>query len=195
MAKEKHILKSKRLLIKPANPDDLFDSPWDIFLKNDPERKLGWISFEGEKANGVIPISIELDDNYRNQGYGTEAIKLMTDFAFLFKPIYEIQTDTVPENDAYIYALEKAGYVIRSANKKNEHYSIVKPKPVWTGLYIFIGVIAGCMLGIVFENMWLGMAAGVMLGIIIGALLDIGENKERTETLGHKEEKRRQLNK
>ncbi|MCQ2520566.1 MAG: GNAT family N-acetyltransferase [Lachnospiraceae bacterium] len=180
-------LKGRKVLLLPTNKDDLWNEPWDIILKNDEERKMGWISFAGEKANGLIPISIELEKNFRNQGYGTEALKLMTEFAFDHSGVYEIEAESDSENDSYIFALEKAGYVMRSKRKGVERYSIVKPKSVWTGLYIFIGICAGCILGIVLSNMWVGLAAGVLIGTIIGATLDNNEAKERESMIGHKD--------
>lgn len=187
MAKEKYTQKTHKLVIKPTDESNIWEAPWEIYLREDDPRKIGWISFAGDKANGTIPITIELEKYYKNMGYGTEALKVMTEFAFNFSDIYEIQTDSSTENDAYIHALEKAGFIYRYGNKESEHYSKVKEKTAWTGLYIVIGIIAGYLIGFVLSNLWVGLIGGVLVGIVLGSALDNTARQAREKVRGHKE--------
>ena len=103
----------------------------------------------------------------------------MTDWAFSYKNIYEIKTTSDPENDSFINALEKSGYVIRTYSKTEETYSIKKPKTAWSGLYIIIGIIIGLLLGIVFGNLWFGFVSGLLICQLLGASMDIKAKKEK----------------
>ena len=147
------------------------------------------MSFAGEKALGTVPIRIELIQKYRDRGIGTEVIRMMVDWAFLHKNVYEVTAVTEHENDRCINALQKAGFVFRDKVGKEETYSIKKPKSNWTGLYIIIGFITGLILGIVLENSWLGMAMGIVAGVVAGAILDSGIRKDREKVTGKKQEK------
>lgn len=182
-----NVIRTVNLIIYPSNESDLWNSRWIITLKKSDGSQIGWVSFEGNKSLGTIPISIELEPLFRNRGYGTEAIKAMTDWAFNYKNIYEIKVSTSPENDSFIFALEKSGYVIRTYSKVEEVYSIIKPKTSWSGLYIVTGIVIGFILGIVFGNLWLGFLLGVFSCLLFGVSLDIKAKKERESVVGKKE--------
>lgn len=173
MMKNKYLLKSDKILVKPQNEEDLWGTAWDILLNEGDNRKIGYISFEGEKYSGTIPISVELDEYHRDKGYGTRAIRLMTDWAFLHSNIYEVETFTDPENDAYIFALEKAGYVYRGhMDDGKDRYSKEKQPTSWLGLYVVIGIAVGAALGIVIDIPWVGIVVGLFAGIVIGRYMD-----------------------
>lgn len=185
MAGRNIVLKSSQFYIKPSNPDDLWQSPWEIFTKND-NSKMGWVSFEGEKYSGTIPISIELEKLYRNRGIGTSVIQMMTDWAFLHSNIYEVETNAAPENDAYIFALEKAGYVFRGHGEKEDRYSKEKQPTSWMGLYVLLGLCVGMGLGIMLSIQWAGLALGLVIGVIFGTYMDKKAISEREKVTGKK---------
>ena len=187
MNKKKFIVKSNNLIIYLNNDADPWNDKWTITLKKSDGAQIGWISFEGIKELGTIPISIELEPLYRNRGLGTEALKVMTDWAFAYKNVYEIKTKVNPENDSYISALEKSGYIIRNYSKVEETYSIIKPKTSWRGLYIIIGIIIGFLLGILFGNLWIGFITGILSCFLIGSVMDLNAKKEREAVVGKKE--------
>lgn len=190
MKKSKYELKSGKIIVRPTNESDLWSSPWDILLNDRDYNELpviGYISFEGEKERGTIPISIEIfDKDNRNKGYGTEAIRLMTDWAFLHKNIFEITAVSEHENSGYIMALQKAGYVMREATREIEHYSIVREATTWTGLYLMIGIVVGLALGFVFGNGWVGLISGLLVCLAIGASMDLKEKTYRESVIGRK---------
>jgi uncharacterized membrane-anchored protein YhcB (DUF1043 family) len=55
-----------------------------------------------------------------------------------------------------------------------------KQKTAWTGVYVFVGLVAGFMIGIVISNLWVGTIAGIVIGIVIGYLMDKKEKREDT---------------
>ena len=182
--KSKNYLKSQNINISPSDDNNLWNEKWIIRLTKDDNREIGTISFEGEKAYGAVPVTICLEERFRNQGYGTEALKLMVDWAFLHTNVYEVKAVTEHENDKCIYALEKAGFVYRSGRGSIEHYSITKPKTAWMGIYILVGVIIGLMLGVVIGIPWVGLIIGLFVSITFGASMDIKANKEREKITG-----------
>lgn len=191
MKKNKYELKSRNLILTASDSEKPFDAHWDICL-NDPglieKPKIGEISFEGEHFKGTIPIKIEIFDKCnRNRGFGTEAIEMMTDWAFDFRNIFEITAVSEHENSAYIMALQKAGYVLRKATRETEYYSIVKQKTAWSGLYLLIGVLVGFVLGFLLSNGWVGLGVGVLSCLIIGTSMDLKEKKYRESVLGRKD--------
>ena len=180
----KHVVKSSKLIITASDDSDIWNADWNIALAKEPEKKIGTISFVGEKVLGAVPIHVELEEAYRNHGYGTEAVSMMTSWAFHFKNIYEIVTESDRENDKWIKVLKKNGFVYRDSEGRTERYSCVKPKTAWTGLYLFIGIFLGLILGIVLAHVKTGLIIGVVIGLIFGLSLDSKANKERESVTG-----------
>ena len=178
-----HVVKSPRITITASDDSDLWNKDWIISLTKD-EKKIGTFSFAGDKELGTVPIHIELDEEYRNQKIGREAIIMMVDWAFRFQNIYEVSAETDRENDKCVKALKKAGFVYREGEGRMEKYSITKPKTAWTGLYLFIGIALGLVLGIVFSHVITGLIAGVVIGVSFGASLDLAAKKEREKVTG-----------
>ena len=181
---KKHVIKSPKITITASDDADLWNADWIISLSKEEGKKIGRFSFAGEKVLGTVPIQIELDKEYQNQGYGTEAIIMMTNWAFHFPNVYEIKTETDRENDKYVKALKKAGFVYRSFEGRTEYYSLTKPKTAWTGLYLFLGVFFGLVLGVAVTTVVTGLIIGVVIGLIIGLSMDVAANKEREKVTG-----------
>lgn len=185
----KYFLKSQFINIAPENEANPWDSEWIIRLTKDDNRVIGKADFLGDRAYGTVPINIFIEERFRNQGYGTEALKMLVDWAFLNKNVYEISAVTEHENDKCIVALEKAGFVYRSGlGTKEERYSITKPKTTWLGIYTIVGVFIGLLLGIVIGIPWAGLVIGLFVCVIFGASLDVKANKEREKITGKHDE-------
>ena len=182
---KKYHLKTVDFTITPADENDLWETEWNIELRSDAER-IGTVSFAGEKARGTVPFTIELSESYRNRGYGTEAIRMMVDGAFLHRNVYEVTAVTEHENDKAVHALEKAGFVYRSREGKTEYYSITKQKTSWLGLYVCIGILVGMILAIVLGSAPIGMLLGILICVAIGVGMDASENKARERVTGEK---------
>lgn len=183
---KKHVVKSPKLTIVATDDNDIWNADWNIYLTGKDERKIGTFSFSGEKVLGAVPIHVELDQEFQNQGLGTEAISIMISWAFLFKNIYEIKAETDRENDKCVKALKKNGFVFRENVGRTEYYSLTKAKTAWTGLYLFIGILIGFILGIVLAHIITGMIIGVVIGLSIGLSMDVAANKEREGVTGKK---------
>lgn len=182
----RHVLSSSKLTITASDDKDLWNAPWNITLSGKEEKKIGFVTFAGEKVLGAIPIYVELDEEFRNHGYGTEAVAMMTNWAFGFRNIYEIKAETDRENDKAVKVLKKSGFVCRETEGRTERYSLTRPRTAWTGLYLFLGIFLGLILGIVLAHIVTGLVIGVVIGVSMGLSLDVKANKEREKVTGKK---------
>lgn len=191
MDKGKFGYKSGDMMVKPTNEEDIWNSKWDIYLKiGGDDTRIGWVSFEGPKEKGTIPISMELLPLYRHRGHGPNVLKMMREWAFLHGNIYEISAECPNDNTDFIHALQKAGFVYREGNSVKagamERYSVTKQRSSWLGLYILIGVVGGIILGIAIGHIWVGFVVAMFAGIVIGISMDAAENKKRRDVTGRK---------
>lgn len=184
MSKKSFYLKSEIITITPSNEEDLWESDWIIAFRKGEKEQIGTASFAGEKLLGAIPLKVELAQKYRNRGLGTEVIKMMVNWAFLHKNIYEVISRVEHENDKGVNSLQKAGFVFRGKEGNVETYSIVKAKTAWTGIYVAVGIIMGLILGLVFSNAWLGFAIGFISCLCMGKILDYNALKYRESVTG-----------
>lgn len=184
-SRSRFTVKTKEMFIEPLDEANIWEGDWVVTLRGEKDIEIGSVSFAGQKLLGAVPIRVTLMEEYQNKGYGTLVFKLMTDFAFGYKNIYEVTGVTDSDNDKCIYAMEKAGFVRRKKEGKVETYSIIKPNSVWLSLYIYLGIIAGLIIGIVIASMWVGLVIGVVIGIAFGAMMDYREKKLRREVTGN----------
>lgn len=180
-------LKTDTLTITPSNMDDMWESDWIIAFKKGEKEQLGTATFAGVKRLGTVPLYVELRPEYRNRGLGTEIIRMLVNWAFLHKNIFEVVSRAEHENDKGINALEKAGFVYRGSEGEVETYSIIKAKTTWTGVYVIVGVLNGMLLGVVFNNLWLGFLVGIVVSLCIGEIMDNKALKYRESITGKSE--------
>lgn len=184
MDKKRYYLKSEEITITPSNEEDLWESDWVIAFRKGEKEQIGTASFAGEKILGTVPLRVELAQSYRNRGLGTEVIKLMVNWAFLHRNIYEVISQVEHENDKGVNALQKAGFVFRGNEGNVETYSILKEKTTWTGVYVAVGIIVGMILGLVLNNLWVGFAVGLISCLCIGTIMDYNAQKYRESVTG-----------
>ena len=191
MNKKKYGFRSGDLMIKPVDEENLWEEKWDIILVTNDNTRIGWFSFAGNKERGTIPIQIEIEPLYRHRGYGTASLKMIREWAFLHKDIFEIEAVVSNEDKETIHALERAGFIYREGltveTGAMEKYSITRQKASWMGIYIIIGIFAGMILGITLGYIWVGLGVSIFLGIVLASYLDYQEKKWREKITGKKE--------
>ncbi len=185
---KKNLLKSPRITIEPSDEADLWNADWVISLTKGEKNRIGKASFAGEKVRGTVPLQVELEEEYQNQGCGTEAIRMMVNWAFRHANVYEVTAVAEHENDKAVKALGKAGFVYREGDRHTEQYSIVKGKSNWLGIYLVIGICLGLLLGIVLSAPKLGFGIGLIACLIAGAAMDNSEKHKREKIIGTKDE-------
>lgn len=193
MKKSSFCLKTDTLTITPSNEDDLWESDWIIAFRKGEKEQLGTATFAGEKRLGAVPLYVELLPEYRNRGLGTEIIRMLVNWAFLHRNVFEVISSAEHENDKGVNALQKAGFVYRGSEGVVEKYSIIKEKTAWTGVYVIVGVLNGMLLGVVLNNLWMGFILGIVISLCIGEIMDNKALKYRESITGKSERGTRRL--
>lgn len=175
------MLKTPNLFIIPTEEKMRWTTEYEIYRREKKQRKelIGKMSFCGEPIHGRIEVKFEIDPEYKNRGYATEALKELTDWAFMQKGVYEIEAYAEHENDAALAVLTKAKYIYRTIDNNIEKYSIIRPKTAWLGLYVCIGFFIGPAIGIVIQNPLLGTVIGMVACILAGMVMDSKDRSER----------------
>lgn len=194
MKKSSFCLKNDTVMITPSNMEDLWESDWIIAFRKGEKEQLGTATFAGEKRLGTVPLYVELLPEYRNRGLGTEIIRMLVNWAFLHRNIFEVVSSAEHENDKGVNALQKAGFVYRGSEGAVENYSIIKEKTAWTGVYAIVGILNGMLLGVVLNNLWLGFILGVVVSLCIGEIMDNKALKYRESVTGKSERGTKRLN-
>ncbi|MCI8901181.1 MAG: GNAT family N-acetyltransferase, partial [Lachnospiraceae bacterium] len=122
MRKSSFCLKTDTLTITPSNTEDLWESDWIIAFRKGEKEQLGTATFAGVKRLGTVLLYVELLPEYRNRGLGTEIIRMLVNWAFLHKNIFEVVSQAEHENDKGVNALQKAGQaavLLATAPKSN----------------------------------------------------------------------------
>ncbi len=175
------------------NRDYFFFTLWDICIidKTKSLTSIGKLFFHGPQEAGSVEISIYIDKEYQNSKYGTRALKVITDWAFYQRNVYEINAHFDDQNSAAINAFTNAGYVFRENVSHTERYSITKDPTSWRGLYMIIGVWVGCIIAMIINHIIIGVLVGIFLGFALGFWLDSQDLKRREEVTGVKQKVRK----
>lgn len=182
----KKLLFSNLLEVASNDPDNgLWSTIWDVSFRKGEQDSFAYIYFEGMPERGAVTLSFYTSAQYSWDSKVADALRLVTDWAFSRYPgLYTIDTYIDAESDGFIRNAERADFVYRSTDEGIEHYSIEKQPTAWTGLYLFIGIIAGMIFGFLFSSMAAGMACGVIIGLLFGAALDNRFDAKRSEITG-----------
>lgn len=85
---------------------------WTYLIVHRRDNQLiGTCGYKGEPdVNGTVEIGYEIKSNYRNQGFGTEVARLLTENALASKLVKRVIAHTLPFENASASVLKKAGY-------------------------------------------------------------------------------------
>jgi len=74
------------------------------------ERVIGEIGFVAPPRRGVVTIGYAIVPSERRQGYATEAISALTEWSLEQPGVENVRAQTLPDNEASIRALLRAGF-------------------------------------------------------------------------------------
>ena len=97
----------KKFLEDNYSPEATF-----VIVTLDEDKMIGTVSLEKidhQNRNAVLGIFIG-DKNYRNNGYGTEAIKLILDYGFNYLNLNNIKLDLMEFNERALKCYKKCGF-------------------------------------------------------------------------------------
>lgn len=86
---------------------------------------IGELCFKGLDSNGIAEIGYGISEKYLNNGYATEAVKAVLEWAFNNPNITAIEAETDSENVASKRVLEKCGFILNGKiGKEGPRYTI-----------------------------------------------------------------------
>lgn len=83
---------------------------WMIELKDGTH--IGELCFKGLDPNGIAEIGYGISEKYQNNGYASEAVKAVLEWAFNKPNVTAVEAETDPRNAASKRVLEKCGFVL-----------------------------------------------------------------------------------
>jgi ribosomal-protein-alanine N-acetyltransferase len=178
---------SEKLEGVKADPEHaVWHTEWVICRKEDGA-VVGGIGFRGAPQNKTVEISFFIDAPYRGNGYASEALKSICEWAFMQPDAYFIRAAAEEGNTAALHVLSKNGFLPPGEGQEGWRYELERPKSSWMAIYMSIGMSMGVALGLPFDNLALGICLGMGMGVALGLALDAQDKKARMRSSEKKE--------
>ncbi len=94
---------------KPENR--IWYAVWLMELKNRPGTIVGDFCFKGLNADGIIEIGYGLREGFCGNGYMTEALKVISEWAFAQQGVTRLEAETEPGNKSSQKVLAACGFI------------------------------------------------------------------------------------
>lgn len=99
-------------------------STWYLVGRGHGEGLIGVCGFKGRPdGNGSVEISYSILDSFRNDGYASEAVQRLVEWAFSHARVRAVTAETMPHLRQSIRVLEKNGF---SHAGKGSEYGVVR---------------------------------------------------------------------
>ncbi|MFA6308840.1 MAG: GNAT family N-acetyltransferase [Clostridia bacterium] len=158
--------------------DYLWHTNWQIVL-NEENKSIGSIGFRGPSNDRhEVEVGYGIDKNYQNQGYATEALKAICDWAFS-QNVYYVQVQTEQDNEPSKKVLGKCGFKQVGSGDEGLLFELEKPASAWMPIYMCLGMSVGLSIGLSLNKMAVGICTGLVMGIALGTALDSDDKKKR----------------
>lgn len=171
----------------------LWHAPWAIKIKKTTVT-VGNISFHGPARNASVEVGYAISPEFWGNGYATEALKGMTEWALSQEGVTFVEAETTPTNHTSQHILEKCGFEPDGEGAIGPRFVLESSLPSWTSIYMLLGLSIGLCAGSASDNTPIGIAMGLCLGLLIGAAMDsnarAARTKARKERKGSKEDLR-----
>lgn len=156
-------------------------APWAMTRK-DTQEYVGDLGFKGPVKRHAVEIGYGVLPEYEGQGYTTEAVQAMTQWAFQQKDVVFVEAETDPENKASQRILEKCGFVPDgTTGEEGPRFVLESPLSSQISIYMLFGIAIGMSVGQMCGQMVWGLAPGISLGLLAGVLLDNAAKKKRED--------------
>jgi len=100
------------------------DFGFHLIVRRDDELVVGEIGFIGPPKEGAVMIGYAIVPEARRQGYASEAIGAVSNWALAQPGVAEVQAQTLPDNEASIRALLRAGFTEIAPTDKVRRFSV-----------------------------------------------------------------------
>lgn len=172
---------------KEDSENRIWYAPWKMYLKED-NTYVGDLGFKGPVDNYAVEVGYGVLKEYEGNGYTTEAVKAVVDWAYTNKDVYFVEAEVEKNNEKSKRVLEKLDFKVDGEGKEGLLYVKEAPKTSWASIYMCFGVAIGTSLGQSTNNMSMGMCVGIAIGFCIGMSLDASEKKKREEIYKQRKE-------
>ena len=161
----------------------LWFTAWKIQLKKDG-RLIGDLCFKGAPVKGTVEWGYGLEQAFWNQGYMTEACRVMLDWAFSQRDVYAVEAETLSENAASQRVLEKLDFKpLGVEGEEGPRFRREKQAAQMSVVYMMLGMCCGMSFGTALGNMSIGMVLGIAIGFLLGTVVDDHEKKHRQQVM------------
>jgi len=103
------------------------DFGFHFVVRRADERVIGEIGFVAPPRNGAVTIGYAIVPSARGQGYATEAIVALSEWSLAQQGVEHVRAQTLPDNDASIRALLRAGFEEGEPGTKVRRFVKVRP--------------------------------------------------------------------
>ena len=100
------------------------DFGFHLIVRRDDELVVGEIGFVGPPKEGAVMIGYAIVPEARRHGYATEAIAAVSDWALAQPGVEKVQAQTLPDNEASIRALLRAGFTEIAPTEKVRRFAL-----------------------------------------------------------------------
>ncbi len=154
-------------------------APWKMVL-TDSHESVGDLCFKGPVKNHAVEIGYGVLSEHESNGYASEALQSMTQWAFSQKDVVFVEAETTPDNRASQRVLEKCGFVPDgTTGEEGPRFVLERPLTNWSPIYMLFGMSIGMAIGHFQNQVLWGMAIGMSLGVLVGLLLNNSAKKNR----------------
>lgn len=165
--------------------DYLWFVPWKIILQEN-QKAIGDVAFKGPQKKGMVEIGFSILPSLQRQGYMTEALGALIDWAFRQKDVYSVAAETAPGNKPSQKVLENNGFNMYANGQEGPRYKIVKRTLFKTPISVCVFIILGVVAGFIFRNFNLFALIGIFAGVgaILGIAVDVAAENRRKRIIG-----------
>ena len=102
-----------------------------VLIDGDRRILIGSGGFTGAPFNGEVMIGYSVIEPYQRQGYGSEAVNALVNWAFAHQSVLRIVAETLHENKASISLLEKCGFEYSGKGFEKGTIRFLLPREKW----------------------------------------------------------------
>jgi len=156
---------------------------WKVYTK-DTNVEIGCVRFLGEPSMGSVELVHEIKKEFFGNGFVTETIDAMTNWAFNQDKVYIVYEETSDNDSRLTNGLKLIGYVECGEGLEGIRYRKVKPQERALMIFSCIGLLIGLLFGSVIGRLLYGIGIGFGLGVIAGAVMQMIDYRTRDKTCG-----------
>ena len=158
----------------------LWHTYWRMTLR-ETKQTVGYLGFHGEPKDQTVEMGFDLPEEFRGEGYASEATKALCDWAFQTEGVYFVRVMTSSGNTASEqYLKDLKFYPIECPIEGHAYWELERPASAWIAVYLCFGLAIGLALGSsFFSSQAVGMTIGMATGVALGAMMDSKDRATR----------------